>query len=685
MFNKIYIKALMIIITIIIFYTISIVFLISPEVKTNAIALEERNAKAQLQKILLLVQNTALELENYKKHRLESHKQNIKNVTLLALKIAQLKYKKYINGEISEQKAKDEAKKAIGSLRYGNDDYFFITSKDYITIQHPLKRIIGKSMAAFKDKFGNFVVKPMVDDAFSKGEGFNKYWWPRAKGGQVFEKLSYAMAFKPWEWMIGTGVYIDDIVNETQKKKQQLISNLKKIMKDIKIGKTGYLYIFDGNGKMIIDPNRDIESDILKTLRNPVTNNLIYKELMDSYQNNNGTLKYKWDTPKDRKNYIYDKISWINYNKYFDWYIVSSAYIDEINAQSNKIKNYIITTSLILLLIALIISSILFRKLLKPISDLTNNSIKVQDGDFSVRSKVIQNDEIGILANNFNKMLDTIEDHIHNLDDKVDDKTKELEENFKKLQDTQAQLIQSEKMASLGNMVAGVAHEINTPVGMALTGITHVQEELDILENDYNNNKMTESSFKNYINDTKEINKSVHINLTKAADLVKSFKQVAVDQASDENREFNLKHYTEEILSSLHNKIKKTKHVVTLDIDDKLLINSNPGAFSQIITNFIMNSIIHGFKDIEAGQIEIKAKKQDDNLILIYSDNGIGLNKEAKEKIFDPFYTTNRINGGSGLGMNIVFNLVTKKLNGTIKVNDTKSNGVEFILNIPIK
>jgi len=198
-----------------------------------------------------------------------------------------------------------------------------------------------------------------------------------------------------------------------------------------------------------------------------------------------------------------------------------------------------------------------------------------------------------------------------------------------------------------------------------------------------NDGTMTENSFRDYIGDTKDINKSITINLTKAANLIKSFKQVAVDQSSDEDREFNLKYYINEILESLHNKIKMTKHIVSIDINDKLVINNNPGAFSQIITNFIMNSIIHGFKDKEAGQINIKAHKEDSNLILVYKDNGIGLNDKAKEKIFDPFYTTNRSGGGSGLGMNIVFNIVTQKLNGTIKLNSQKNNGLEFILNIP--
>lgn len=129
---------------------------------------------------------------------------------------------------------------------------------------------------------------------------------------------------------------------------------------------------------------------------------------------------------------------------------------------------------------------------------------------------------------------------------------------------------------------------------------------------------------------------------------------------------------------SLNNVIKKTKHKIIVDIDKDLTICSNPGAFSQIITNFIMNSFIHGFEDKKEGEITIGATIEDNTLNFVYKDNGKGLTKEAKEKIFDPFYTTRRQTGGSGLGMSIIYNLVTQKLKGWIKVKSEEGQGVEF-------
>ena len=260
---------------------------------------------------------------------------------------------------------------------------------------------------------------------------------------------------------------------------------------------------------------------------------------------------------------------------------------------------------------------------------------------------------------------------------------KELEEKIVEIKESEAKLVESEKMASLGGMVAGVAHEINTPVGMALTGITYLFEEGEKLEKLFFDGSLSEEDFKSYLETNKTLNQSIQNNLTKAAELVKSFKQVAVDQSSDEDREFNLKEYMEEILLSLHNEIKKTKHKVVLDIDSNIRLNSNPGAFSQIFTNFIMNSMIHGFENIDEGEMKISASVDGENLKVVYQDNGKGLNEEQKQKIFDPFFTTKRGKGGSGLGMNIVYNLVKGKLDGDIKVESEEGKGIKFVISLP--
>ncbi|MEA3288795.1 MAG: ATP-binding protein [Campylobacterota bacterium] len=259
-----------------------------------------------------------------------------------------------------------------------------------------------------------------------------------------------------------------------------------------------------------------------------------------------------------------------------------------------------------------------------------------------------------------------------------------LRAKYKELEDTQEQLIESEKMASLGGMVAGVAHEINTPIGMALTAITSLEDETKNLNKLYNDEEMSEEDFEDFLKHSIELNKSINININKAATLVKSFKQVAVDQTGSQDRKFNFAQYVEEILQSLSSQLKKTKITIELDIDNDLEIYSNPGAFSQILSNFIMNSIIHGFDEQEKGTIKIITVKEGEDFILEYKDNGKGVDEHTLAKIYDPFYTTNRANGGSGLGMNIVFNLVTQKLHGKITLKSKPNNGIHFTIKAPV-
>jgi len=283
------------------------------------------------------------------------------------------------------------------------------------------------------------------------------------------------------------------------------------------------------------------------------------------------------------------------------------------------------------------------------------------------------------------KMENQLLEHKENLEKTVEIRTKELEESLQKLTKTQKHLVQTEKMAALGGLVAGVAHEINTPVGLGITGITHFISETSKLKDLYDNNQMSQDEFENYINDASKLASIINENLVRAANLVKSFKQISIDQTHEEKREFRLKTYIEETLLSLHNKLKTTKIEVKLtSLDDNISINSYPGAFSQIVTNLIMNSLHHAYNKTDEGTIILDFKVNDSTLEFLYRDDGKGIEKEIIKKIFNPFFTTKREMGGSGLGLNIIYNIVTQKLNGTIECKSEVGKFTEFYIKIPI-
>jgi signal transduction histidine kinase len=271
------------------------------------------------------------------------------------------------------------------------------------------------------------------------------------------------------------------------------------------------------------------------------------------------------------------------------------------------------------------------------------------------------------------------------LEKKVQERTFDLQQSLEQLKQTQNELIYSEKMASLGSIVAGVAHEVSTPLGIVNTEASYLEEKSREINKEFETQTLTENNFKKFLNMTTKVSTSILRNSLCMSDQLQSFKEVSVDQSSDRLRVFKAKKYIEEILLNLRSKLKQTKHNITIDCPVELTLNSYPGAFSQIVTNFIMNTLNHGFEGIEEGEIALDLHSKDNKLFFNYKDNGIGMDEITVKQIFDPFFTTKRNEGGSGLGMNIVYNLVTQKLKGQIKCISSIGKGTEFIIEIPLE
>ena len=272
-----------------------------------------------------------------------------------------------------------------------------------------------------------------------------------------------------------------------------------------------------------------------------------------------------------------------------------------------------------------------------------------------------------------------------NLEQKVAERTQALTQALETLKTTQAELIQSEKMASLGQLVAGVAHEINTPVGNAMLTASVLQNETAAFEAALAQGTLKRSMLATYLETAADSSGLVLSNLKRAAELIQNFKQVAVDQASLEQRSFAAIPYLEQILTSLEPQLKPTTHQVKITGDAEITLLSYPGAFAQVVTNLVTNSLLHAYQPDASGQLCFDLQQQGDRLILSYSDDGGGIPVAHQAKIFEPFFTTARDHGGSGLGLHVVHNIVTQSLQGTIHCESEVGFGTTFILDLPLQ
>lgn len=262
-------------------------------------------------------------------------------------------------------------------------------------------------------------------------------------------------------------------------------------------------------------------------------------------------------------------------------------------------------------------------------------------------------------------------------------KQRELETIVDDLNTAQDRLIHSEKFATISGLVAGLTHEVNTPIGIAVTANSFLDERIALLQKQFDDKALKQSDLTAFMKDARQSSELLAANLARASELLESFKQVAVDQSSEAVRTINLKEYLEEVIRTLYPKLKKTKHQILVSCDKDLKAVVPAGAISQIFTNLILNSVIHGFENKDIGTIQINVASEDESIHVEYIDNGKGMTKEQLAHLFDPFFTTKREQGGSGLGTHISYNLVKQALNGTINASSELNKGLTYHIKFP--
>ena len=366
------------------------------------------------------------------------------------------------------------------------------------------------------------------------------------------------------------------------------------------------------------------------------------------------------------KDFITEK--WDNY-----YATISHSYIgiqDSINTIipvidkkiANRIQNEqmklwgTIVSSLILILIIFYLYAGMYASIALVSKNFTKKAKQVASGDLSVTLDVHSNDELSQLYIAFNDMV------------------KQLKEN-------QKQILQAEKMASLGSMIAGVAHEMNTPLGIGITAVSKLKEDLNWIDNKYQKDTMKRSDLEDYINHGHEGLTLIQANMQRCSKLINSFKQLSVTKTNDAQKSIDIIPIIQNVISPTGILNIPQTIEMSLDAENEVVVNVDPDLLSLIFVNIISNILQHAFPQ-QSGKIHVRIEKSDGKLLLNISDNGIGISNEDIEQIFEPFYTTRRNQGYVGLGLHIVYVILTQALHGTIQVESSPNNGAHFKIEI---
>lgn len=368
-------------------------------------------------------------------------------------------------------------------------------------------------------------------------------------------------------------------------------------------------------------------------------------------------------------------------------------------------RRYVSTAVLSLILAVAFILMVLQWRLVQPIKLLMSESDRLANGQLGEPIELNREDELGHLALSLEATRQALQrsfkelevknqqllEYSGTLESKVRQRTQELESANENLEtalvnvnSAQNELARVERMAALGSMVAGVAHELNTPLGNCLLVASTLEDETRHLVRMMTDGNMRRSDLVRYTETATGSTKLLLRGLQQSARLVGDFKQVAVDQSSAQRRQFGLLVMLQELAALLHSSLRKTPFTLELNIPADIKLDSYPGPLGQVFTNLVNNSVAHGLDGLGEGHMRCFAQKQGDHVLIIFEDNGKGIPPEIIKRIFEPFFTTKFGQGGSGLGLSITFNIITNVLGGEIRVTSTMGQGSRFEITLPL-
>jgi diguanylate cyclase (GGDEF)-like protein/PAS domain S-box-containing protein len=382
-----------------------------PMIQSAMYRVGENAARAMLESVDDLLQTKHRHLEAFREYALDVRKRQIKNATLVQESFLKTKYREFQQGFfLSEEQAKQVALDELRTFRYGEGNYFWVATYDGVFISHPDPRLQGRDFSSETDVYGNPILAPMIQVARERNEGYTAYWWPRLGEEEPVRKVSYSRNFPIWDWVIGSGFYEDEVEREVAARKSAIVSDLRRVLGEMRIADRGYLFIFDSGNHMLVHPNPNIEGTDFSQQLNPDSGRPIGPELKAVSENPTPRLAYRWDRPDDPGNYTHDKIAWVRYSPEFDWYVVASVYTEDLNRPALALRKQLLLIALVTFLVSLAVATLLLGNILTPIRNLAGQAAEfLRKGDTVLNRYHVDTGEIGVLGAAFYAMVEKID------------------------------------------------------------------------------------------------------------------------------------------------------------------------------------------------------------------------------------------------------------------------------------